>query len=216
MNHYILSFGLIFTLFSLSARSQENCILKKDNDGIKVYLCDSKLSDFKSIIVELDMPATLSQYAAHVFAIENYKYWHYKAIEPYLIKQVSDTELYYYSEVEAPWPVDNRDFIFHINMSQDSITKVLTMSLTAMPDYLPKKDGIVRIPQGSAVLKVTPIDKDNVHIRYVIDLNPGGDIPPWLANMFAAKAPWETYNNFRNRIIAQGENRITVTFIQDY
>jgi len=216
MNKYVLSFGLIFSLFSLTARSQENCNLRRDGGGIKVYLCDSKLSDFKSIIVELDMPATLSQYAAHVFAIENYKFWHYKAIEPYLINQVSDTELYYYSEVEAPWPVDNRDFIFHINMSQDSITKVLTMSLTAMPDYLPKKEGVVRLSQGSAVLKVTPIDKNNLHVKYIIDLNPGGDIPAWIANMFAAKAPWETYNNFRNRIIAQGKNRITVPFIMDY
>lgn len=216
MRNYILIIGLIFSLFSSTAKSQGNCNLKKDNNGIKVYLCDSKLSDFKSIVVELDMPATLSQYAAHVFAIENYKYWHYKAIEPHLLKRVSNTELYYYSEVEAPWPVDNRDFIFHINMSQDSITKVLTMSLTAVPDYLPIKEGIVRVSEGHAVLKVTPIDKYNLHVKYVIDLNPGGSVPPWIANMFAARAPWETYNNFRNRIIAQGEKRITVPFIQDY
>ena len=216
MIKYVLSFGLILSLISLDARSQEGCDLKKDADGIQVYLCDSDLSNFRTIIVELDMPATMSQYAAHVLAVENYKYWHYKSIEPYLLDKVSDTEIYYYSEVETPWPVDNRDLIFHLQMSQNSLTKILTVKLTIMPDYIPHKDGVVRLPQGNAVLKVTPIDKNNVHIRYIIDLNPGGAIPAWVANMFAAKAPWQTYYDFRERIIAQGENRITVPFIQDY
>ena len=216
MIKYVLSFGLALSLISFNVKSQENCNLKKDNDGIKVYLCDSELSNFRTIVVELDMPATLSQYAAHVLAVENYKYWHYKSIEPSLLDKISDTEIYYYSEVEAPWPVDNRDFIFHLQMSQDSITKILKVELTEMPDYIPHKEGIVRVPEGHAVLKVTPIDKANVHVSYIIDLNPGGDIPAWVANMFAAKAPWQTYNEFRKRIIAQGENRITVPFIQDY
>jgi hypothetical protein len=50
----------------------------------------------------------------------------------------------------------------------------------------------------------------------VIDVDPGGDIPAWIANMFAAMAPWHSYNNFRKIIISQEDERITIPFIEDY
>jgi hypothetical protein len=49
-----------------------------------------------------------------------------------------------------------------------------------------------------------------------MEINPGGYVAPWIANMFAAVAPWNTFNNFRNNIIRQGENRITVPFVEDF
>ena len=75
---------------------------------------------------------------------------------------------------------------------------------------------MVRIPKAIATLTVTPIDKTNVHVHYIIDVDPGGAIPAWVTNMFAAQAPWHTYNNLRERIIAQGEERITVPYFEDY
>jgi hypothetical protein len=196
--------------------SQNNCDLKKDDDGINVYLCDSEIGNFKTIIVEMDMPATLSQYAAMVLDIDSYHLWQYNAIGPRLVTQISKTELYYYSEVDTPWPSTNRDMIWHLNMSQNPETKVLASVLTIYPDYIPKVEGVVRIPKANALLTVTPIDKTNVHIRYVLDIDPGGSVPAWLTNMFAAMAPWHTYNNLRDQIIAQGEDRKSLPFIENY
>lgn len=200
----------------LTSVAQTNCDLKKDDGGILVTLCDSEISNFKTIIVELDVPATLSQYAATVLDVSQYHEWQFKAIGPRLVEQISDTELYYYSEVQTPWPTSNRDMVWHLTMRQDPQTKVIVSVLVAKPDYIPKVDGVVRIPQAIATLTITPIDKTNVHIHYIIDVDPGGVVPAWITNMFAAQAPWHTYNNLRERIIAQGKNRISVPFIEDY
>jgi hypothetical protein len=211
-------FGIWLTVLLLSnvSFSQSNCDLKKETDGIKVYLCDSEVSKFKTIIAELDVPATLSQYAAKVLNVDKYHEWQYKAVDPRLVGQISDMELYYYSEVQTPWPTSNRDMIWHMKMTQDATTKVLVVELIEMPDHLPEVDDVIRIPKAHSILTVTPIDETNVRVHYIIDVDPGGEIPAWITNMFAAQAPWQTYNSFREQIITQGEDRITVPFIEDF
>ena len=203
-------------MLSHASVSQTNCELRKDDDDIKVFLCDSKISNFKTIVVELDVPATLSQYAALVMDIDSYHEWQYKAIGARLVGQVNETDLYYYLEIDTPWPTDNRDMIWHLIMNQDPVTKVVVVDLEEIPDYIPKVDGVVRIPKANSTLTISPIDKTNVRVHYIIDVDPGGAAPAWLVNMFAAQTPWNTYNNLRERLKAQGENRISVPYIEDF
>jgi hypothetical protein len=181
-----------------------------------VYLCDSEISNFKTIVVDLEVPATLSQYAALVMDIESYHKWQYKAKGARLLDQVSQTELYYYLAIETPWPIDDRDMIWHLTMNQDSATKVIVVDLVEIPDYIPRVEGVVRIPKAKSTLTIKPIDKTHVHVHYIIDVDPGGTAPAWIVNMFAAQTPWNTYNNLRERIKSQGENRISVSYIEDY
>ena len=162
------------------------------------------------------MAATLSQYAAIIYHVENYHEWQYNAVAPRLVTRISDTELYYYTQVDTPWPIANRDMIWHQIMKQDLVTKIITVDMVEMPDYLPKVEDVVRVPNAHSTLTITPIDKTNLHLRYVIDVDPGGAVPAWISNMFAALAPWHTFNTIRERIKAQGDNRITVPFIKDY
>ena len=216
MNKYFLLLSIIFSTLSLDGYGQVNCSLKKDDENIKVYLCDSDISDFKTIMVTLEMPATISQYAALALDVEKYKKWQYKVFDQHILKRTSDTEFIYYSAVDTPWPTTNRDMIFHMQLKQDSITKELSVKLTALPDYLEPSSSFVRIQQCYSMLTVTPIDKNHVKVHYIIDIDPGGVVPAWIANLFAAQAPWQTYYNFRQEIISQGEDRITVPFIKDY
>ena len=196
--------------------SQEDCSLRKDDEGVLVYLCDNERSNFKTIIVELEVPATLSQYAAQVLDVDNYSSWQYRVSKQHVLKQVSKTELFYYSEVSAPWPAENRDYVFHLRMEQDSLSKVIKLWLSCVPDYIPEKDGIIRVPFAESLLTVTPITATTVSVRYELDIDPGGELPAWLVNMFGANAPWNSYNDFRKQIIAQGLLRKEVDFIQNY
>jgi hypothetical protein len=66
------------------------------------------------------------------------------------------------------------------------------------------------------VLTLTPLSKTNIKVRYVLDVDPGGEVPAWLINMFAANTPWNVYHNFRQQVIEQGENRQEVDFIKNY
>ncbi len=218
IKHIFLAVILPGAILSPMAYGQEadNCDLKKDEEGIYVYLCDNDSSNFKTIIVELDVPATLSQYAAAVLDVNSYLQWQYNMLQIKVLEKVSPTEFYYYSEVETPWPITNRDFIFHLKMWQEPDTRILKVEMHGVPDFIPKKKNKVRIPSSHSMLTVTPTGPDSVHVRYVLDIDPGGEVPAWIANMFAAQAPWQTYYNLRNRLIKQGKKRIKVDFIKDY
>jgi hypothetical protein len=34
-----------------------------------------------------------------------------------------------------------------------------------------------------------------INIIYTIELDPGGSVPAWIANMFADKGPYESFSN---------------------
>lgn len=188
----------IFFISFIKSYSQDDCSLRKDNEGIKVYLCESESSPFKTIKVYFEADGTPEAYASGVIDIANYKKWQSSIISIETLKKISERELIYYSEVDAPWPISNRDLIFHITLSQDESTKALTVTLEQLPNYIPKKEGIVRIPSANSVLTVTPLNEHRLSVSYILQVDPGGDIPPILANMFAANTPWNTFNNFRN------------------
>jgi hypothetical protein len=216
MRKYI-GFTLVISLLANTLTfAQQDCDLKKSANDIKVYLCENETQKFKTIIVELEMPATLSQYAALVLDVKNSDKWQYKVAKQEVLKTLSKTELYYYSEVSPPWPVSNRDVIFHMVLRQDPVSLGLTVTLEGMPNYLPENDGVVRLPFAKSTLNVDPIDEENVKVRYELDVNPGGEVPAWVINFFAPNAPWHTYNNFRELIKAQGTNRIEVSFIKNF
>lgn len=211
-----LFLGIILHLLLIATIVNGQCDQKNNKEGIEVNLCNSDVSSFKTIVVDFNAPATLSQYAALILDVDKYLTWQHRAIEASVVKRISKTELYYYSQIETPWPVSNRDLILHLKLWQDSTTKQLYQELISVPGLLPEKEDFVRIPFSKSLLTVTPIDEKNVKVNFVMDIDPGGYVPPLIANLFAASAPWNSFFNFRNRIIEQGENRITIPFIKDF
>lgn len=195
----LLLFYFLFTICSTS-QAQENCHLKKNQDGIKIYLCETEGSSFKTIKVSFKTKGNLKSYASGVLSIDGYKEWQNSILNIYTLKIINQLELIYYSEVDAPWPVSNRDLIFHLIMKQDSSTKILTVSLEQLPNYIPQKEGIIRIPRANSLLTVTPIDKNHLKVNYVIHVDPGGDIPAFIANIFSANTPWHTFSNFKHKL----------------
>jgi hypothetical protein len=59
--------------------------------------------------------------------------------------KVSATDQYHYLENKAPWPVSNRDGIYHFTYAKTA-DGVVTVRVEAVPDYLPQREGKVRIP----------------------------------------------------------------------
>src|SRR5258707_6333996 len=106
---------------------QENWKLKSNKEGIAIYLRSLPDSKFKAVKVECEVAASLSQLVAVILDVKTWVEWVYRTKSCILLKQVSPSELYYYSEVSIPWPASNRDFIAHLITVQDPQTKVVTV-----------------------------------------------------------------------------------------
>ncbi len=184
------------------AMAQKNCTLQKNEQGIRVSLCTTDSSSFKTIIVEFEAAGTLKAYASGILNVEKYHIWQHSIENIKTLKKITPHTFIYYVEVDSPWPINNRDLIFRFSLTQNLHTKALTIRLKHLPNFIPTKNGIVRIPKAESILIVTPLTATRLHVKYVLQIDPGGEIPPFIANLFAANTPWSTFNAFRNLLEA--------------
>jgi hypothetical protein len=199
---YRTGFSSIFLLLlgTVTLRAQDEWKLKTEKEGIRVYTRLFPGSKFKAIKVDVELDATLSQLVAVILDVNTGADWVYSTKSSVLLKQVSPSELYYYSEVNIPWPADNRDFIAQLKAVQDSHTKVVTVYGPVFPDYVPEKKGIVRVRHSEGKWVITPVGSHHVKVEYTLRADPGGDLPPWLVNMFVTKGPYESFKKLKEQL----------------
>jgi hypothetical protein len=210
---FLVSLFLILNIVSASAQSDWK--LSTDKEGIKVYTSIVPDSKIKAVKVECDLNATPSQLVAVVMDINTAPDWVYHVKSAKLLKQVSPSELYYYSEVSLPWPAANRDFVAHLTVSKDPSTKIITIDGPAVPGYVPVKKGIVRIANSSGKWVITPIGANQVHVQYSIHVDPGGSLPAWLVNIFATDAPLKIFENLRVQLQKPAYKSASLAYLEN-
>lgn len=202
-------------LFSLFGYGQDNWKLKADKDGIFIFTRTFPDSKFKAIKVEVDLDATLTQLVAVIMDVNTGAEWVYSTKSSLLLKQVSASELYYYSEVNVPWPAANRDFIAQLKVVQDPHSRVVTIYGPTFPDYLPVKKDIVRVRRSEGKWIVRPVAKGKIRVEYTLRLDPGGELPAWLVNMFASKGPYESFKKLKDQLRKPAYVTARLPFITD-
>lgn len=211
-----LTLALIYMLMStFTTYAQNDWKLKAQDDGIKVYMRSEPNTSFKSIKVNCEVVATASQFVALIMDIKNSVNWAYHTKSATVLKQVSPSELYYYSEVSVPWPAQNRDFISHITVKQNPQNKVVVIDAPCIADYIPAKPGIVRVPKSAGKWVITPLNDKKLNIEYTLSLDPGGDVPAWLINMFAAEGPMKMFKSLKNELQKPVYQRQELAYISD-
>jgi len=191
-----LTFILLFTGFN-PVVAQDKWSLSVNREGIQVYTRPIENSKIKAIKVVTNLQAASSQVVAAILDIQTCNEWVYHSTENVLIKQVSPLELIYYSRVDVPWPVEDRDYVVHIEVEQDPRTKVITVNSPCIPGYVAEKKDIVRISHTVGKWTITPLGKNQVRAEYMLEVDPMGNIPAWLTNLFATKGPLETFRNLK-------------------
>ncbi len=210
---FLLTVSLLFA--AGTAYPQSDWTLKADKDGIKVYTKNLDNSPYKAVKTVCTVNASISRLTAVLLDIPNAKDWVYSTKSCTVLKQYSPTELFYYSELDIPWPVSNRDFIVKLIVSQDAATRAVTVLGENLPSYLPENKNIVRIQQSYSKWLITPVQKGQVQIEYVLQVDPGGNIPAWLINLFATKGPLESFQKLRSQVKKSIYDGVSIPSIRD-
>ena len=187
---------------------------KSDKDGIKVFTSAVPDSKFKAIKVECDINASASQLVKVLLDVKNCTQWVYHTKSCVLLKQSSPGDLFYYSEISIPWPATNRDFVAHLIVHQNPQTKVVTVDGPVLNGLVPVKDNVVRITESKGQWLITPIAKNVVRVVYTLQVDPAGEIPVWLINLFAAEGPTRSFQGLKLQV-KKPEYREGAAFIKD-
>ncbi len=179
--------------------SQEDWTLQKDKNGIKVFTRKVENLKFHELKVECEFHGRLSQLAAVLLDVNNHTRWVYQAVKTELL-EASGTNLFFYTELECPWPFDNRDLVAHMSISQNQENKVMTVNAENVDGYLPVNEDIVRVKFSRVRWIVTPSTENHLKVDYRIQMDPGGSLPAWLLNLFISKGPFESFSKLKEEI----------------
>lgn len=208
---------IITLLMSLSswAIGQPSWKLIAQEEGIRVFSQPVTYSKIKALKVECEIKASASELVALLLDVAAAEDWVYHTKSCVLLRKVSESELFYYSEISLPWPLDNRDFVAHVKVSQDPATKIVTVNAPAIPGWVTDKKGIVRVNHSIGHWIIKPASKGKVMLEYTLHVDPGGGVPAWAVNTFAAQGPIETFKNMREQLGSDRYKRVALGFIQN-
>lgn len=190
----------IFILLPLFSSGQSAWKLEKNKNGIKVYSSQLPNSDYKAIRAECLMAGNYSGLISTITDVPLFTTWIYHAKICSLMVQNSDLDFIYYSETSLPWPLSDRVAAVHVVINTDSLPKFMTITGSGECWRIPESDDFVPVTHYSAHWNVTMPTANTIFIKYELELNPGGEIPVWIINMFAANGPYETFSNLAEKL----------------
>jgi hypothetical protein len=216
MKFYLITIVLALAYCLISnAQSTDHWKFVTEKEGIKVYSKEVAGSKIKALQVKCVMNASVSQIVALLMDLDVATEWVSHTKSCTLVRRVSPSELYYYSEVSLPWPLENRDFVARIRVSQDPASKMVTVDAPAVPGLVPVKKGIVRISTSTGYWQLSALDAKNTLIHYTLQVDPGGVIPPWLVNSLAAQGPIESFINMKKQLLRDRYKNVKLAFISN-
>lgn len=201
-------------LKNLVQEDSKNWILmRKDlRHNISTYFKREDDKQIRSFRAEGIYNNSLDAAARHQLDVNNYKNWFMNMEESILLKKVSNTEFYYYFKLKTPMGVTPyRDAVVNVKITPYNLTNgSLILRYTAVPDWLPPKPPLVRMPAFEVMTRLTPIEDNKVREETEGYANPGGSVPTWMINYLQRQMP---YNNLlgRQRDIPNYENLTSPT-----
>lgn len=212
MKHFIILAALCVSCKVYAGKAWQ---LKKEQDGIKVYTAVMPENSIRAIKVECTINTTLSRLTALLLDAEAHERWVYSTKRSYSLKQSAPGHQIYYSEMTMPWPMSNREVVMELKISQQPETKVLTVEVEAIKGLVAAGSNKVRVVVSEVKWTVTPVDKDQLKIEYIAQVDPGGSVPSWVVNMFITKGPFETFKQLRKTVSLPEYQDASFDFITD-
>lgn len=162
---------------------------RHDHNGVQVYTRKDSTTGILEIKLRTEVQARLQTVIALASDIPNLKNWAYRLDESYLLRSVNETEGYLYMRTDFPLPFSDRDMIVHYVIKQDPHTKQVTSISKSASNFIPEKEGVVRIKVIESKWTYTPLPGGMVRLEYQLKSDPGGSIPKWLINLAVDDGP---------------------------
>jgi hypothetical protein len=194
----LMLFAFEASIFSYSYENE--WVMVKNEDGITCYGRFVPGSQYKEIKGEsmIDAPAELISSVMN--DIPNLKSWVPRTIVSELIEK-KDNSLVLYCELQAPWPISNRDYIleYRVKKTPESILHTIkALNHDKYPAYAPRA-GRIRITdlEGSwRLLKKGGKTYSICEMR----TDPAGYIPAFVVNRFSKEIAFDTLQGLKRAV----------------
>jgi len=190
----LLFISAIFVLDAWSFTDADEWILEIEKEGVRVYTQLEGESPYKQVKVTTTINASMEQVLEILMAFNQYKNWMYHVTESHLVNK-SDTSYYVFTLEDAAWPMQNRYHVSKVSVDQKVTSS--TVHFRSVPNYIEKRKDAIQIKQYEGYWALRSRPNHQCSLEYVLIQNPGGHVPPWLANFNAIENPYNSVVNLK-------------------
>jgi hypothetical protein len=196
MQQRLFLITILLLLFVFNVPAKEKWRLVKEEAGIKVYTKTESGSRYKAFKAEMQVSCKIESIVEVLKTTNSINNWvvNCKGVE---LLKTGNNDQYYYIETSLPLPFENRDMVYHFQYIEINSQQVKVI-VTGMPEYIPPKEGIVRMAKTNGYWLLSQVDSNKTDVTYQMHVEPGGLIPAWLANPFIKNVPFSTFKELRN------------------
>ncbi|OEK09588.1 hypothetical protein A8C32_12860 [Flavivirga aquatica] len=177
---------------SFSCFTQEEWVLKKNTNNIKIYTRHQKDFAFDEYKATTLVNTPINDVLTELLDAPKY-YENCPSGISHYIKPIGGNKHVFYAHKEFPWPIKNRDIVTLLTVKKISDKKI-KLTLESLPNEIPKKDKTIRIKilMGHWLLEESNDEKTKITQQLFLD--PEGSLPPFIVNTLLIKGPYRTFS----------------------
>ena len=101
-------------------------------------------------------------------------------------------------EISLPWPISDRDYVYHAKATNQGESVIL--SIKSMTHRKAPKTVGVRAHLHRCTYTLVPKDGNRTHVTVEVHTDPKGILPNWLVNLIQKKWPIKTLSGIRRQV----------------
>ena len=191
------------SLGCFGASAQDDWELRRRLDDMATYTRNRAGSSIKEVKLVMTVEASIDDINAVLNDADRQPEWVYRCVEG---RDLGGDALaggwHYYSRIDLPWPMDDRDLIARVEARPaEGNNGVYVSESVAAPERIEPVEECVRITDFDVRTEYRPLDGGRrTEVTYVLHSEPGGKVPAWLVNMFVDKGPVETMTRLKSLV----------------
>lgn len=114
---------------------------------------------------------------------------------------------------DFPPPLQTREYVVRLDLTQDAQSKAITAKITGTPDKLPLNDCCLRVPFIENLWQIKPLGNGELDVSLTMDFNAGGNMPNWLANLGSTYGTHEFFMGLQKILDKDKFQKATIDYV---
>ena len=198
MNRFFFARTLVLLAFVCAPLAVQAWTLYDEEDGVKSFRKNVEGSPIVAFMGKTTIDAPLEMVLGVIADNERRTDWVDRLETSTVLETVSPYEHYIYQAYNLPWPISDRDYVYHAKATNQGESVIL--SIKSMTHRKAPKTVGVRAHLHRCTYTLVPKDGNRTHVTVEVHTDPKGILPNWLVNLIQKKWPIKTLSGIRRQV----------------
>ena len=203
-SYFLLPFVFIGLLFGQN-NNQDTWNFVREKKGVKIY--EKEVGDriaFKGVGIIEGSPEKL---IGIIHNPKRWKFWIDDLDEGKLLEKKSDFHFVFLKEIDAMWPVKNREIVFESVISRVGAAQILLEMKSVNHPKAPFDDSKVRAKVTYTRYRIDPFEGNRMQVTFENLSDPGGRIPNFMVDWASKSFPVSIIEGLRKEMLNPSQEK---------